>query len=394
MSPNFLMMMKLKNRGLMKYGAWKRAFLSLLCFVLTLPAFGDTESLVLKLGAAQKSPESQVIVTLIPESEQEALLEDLSQHLLNDPKSAALVATAGSKDALSGSNTLKTLEESAQVVMVESTSLSQMPAVTPKSKKLKDKIHLSRVLEKVNENRAGVLVSVVPAGNYGALVYFMSADSVMATASFGLVFGLNAFQSIFTNQWLQFASLGDKGMRTVASLMGKMVGKTVNEKALEFSGNIGRVGWTTAMNVSVASITMTLSGTLDSIWALLYFGYSSSYDLWDQVLEKRINRSTFFKRHFVNTRLAIGSLVECLALAGYAYAEFGLVAATVAGTLALIFKPNLEAMASQALAAEKPKLLDRFKVKVSKFKEIFVRAPSSRPSVPCFHFLITPQAFH
>lgn len=296
--------------------------------------FAEVESLFVPLNEGH-----QIVVSSIPHEEQEIFLQELHKKLAQNQEAAVLLATTGVHDSINDLPAAQTLKNHPQVLSTEAKSLDDL-ASTQKSESLKERLKKrwknSKALSP--EKRTALAVSVIPAGNYATMVYFMSSDYLLATASFGTVLAVNAFQAIFTKQWLSFASLGDKAAVNTLKLLAKMSGHTPSEKNRRLAGAFGRLGLTVGMNTGLAAIQMTLSGTLDSTWALLYFGYTSSYDLWDQVLEDKINHSKWFKKYFINTRLAVGSLVECFALAGNGVAEIVLVGASASSTIGLLLK--------------------------------------------------------
>lgn len=358
---------------------WKIGMIVLGALVWTNGVFAsNVESLQFNLPAnsSQNSPEIQMAITGVAQGDQTQILADLNTYLKAHPKAALILGTTGDSDELWDTREIGELRKNKQVVSVIAKSAYDMAAKTPKAKKIREQIKKLKELGRLKaEKKMAVLVSVIPAGNYGALVYFMSSDYLLAGASFGLVFSMNAFQAIFTKQWLQFASLGERGALLVANAVANFVGKPLDEKGSGYIGRTGRVGWTVALNVAFASVTMTLSGTLDSAWALLYFGASSSYDIWDQVLEDKIKNSDFFNKHFVNSRLAIGSVVECLALAGVGVAEVTLATVSATSALAMIFEPAIK------------RTIQKIKLRVAGFGRFFKQNKNYNEEKSCSSFL-------
>lgn len=339
---------------------FKNTLIFLSLFFGTL-SFAEVESLSTSMKEGH-----QIVISSIPHEEQEAFLKELHQRLDQNPEAAVLFATTGAQDPINELRAANDLKGHPQVVLTEAQSIDDL-AVTQKSKGIKAKL---KSFWKANgslnsEKKVALAVSIIPAGNYATMVYFMSSDYLLATASFGTVLAVNAFQALFTKQWLYFASLGDKAAVSTLKALGQLVGHEPKEKSRRLAGAFGRIGLTVGMNTALASIQMTLSGTLDSAWALLYFGYTSSYDLWDQVLEDKINQSKWFKKYFINTRLSVGSLVECLALAGNGVAEIILAGASVSSTLGILFKatqPNTKVHWRQRVKVKWETLKSKFAV--------------------------------
>jgi|GEM_PF-4638330 hypothetical protein len=318
----------------------------------------------------------QVVISQVPASQEKSFLKNLKERLLKSPRSRVLIATTGSSDPMTQTPEFQDLTKSSQVQTVQAKSLEELPT-TEKSRSFKTR--LLNLKQKRNllgaEQATAIAVSVIPAGNYGTLVYLMSADAVLASASFGVVMAVNVFQALFTEKWLQFTALGERGGEKVLTLLGRIVGKETSPKARSLAGSFGRIGIVVGMNTALAAIQMTLSGTLDSAWALIYFGYSSSYDMWDSVMEEKMKTSPLLKRYFVHSRLAIGSLIECLALAGNGVAEATLVVASVSSTLGVVFKSLSQ--------PERPSLMQRLRFKMKSWTRFLDAPPDS-----CLHFLL------
>lgn len=321
---------------------WKRTIkivLSAAIFSSSL-AHAQVDSMVAALPNDAGKSNGNVVISFIPAENQREYMENLVLALKANQNSAVLIATTGPEDSMAQTPEYRQLVKMEQADSVIASTIDDLP-VTPKSKKYKEYVKdyiKNRPPLGLKEKKAAVAVSFVPAVGYGTLVFLMSGDYMMATASFGLVMSVNAFQAVFSDQWNSFIGLGEKGAKTVMGGLAKLTGKQPNTRTRALAAAAGKIGMSVAFNTGVAALNMAMAGELNSAWALLAFGFASTYDLWDQVLEKRIQNSPFFKKYFVNSRVAVGSVLECFALAGFGVAGLFLVGAAASSAVGMLFQ--------------------------------------------------------
>lgn len=302
-------------------------------------AHAQIDSMVAPLTSDSGSPNANIVISFIPAENQREYMENLARAMKANPSSAVLVATT-SNDPLKKTAEYNQLMKMDQTLSVVADSINDLP-VTTKSKKYKEYVKnyiKDRPILGSPEKRTAVAVSFVPAAAYGTMVFFMSSDYMMATLSFGLVMGVNAFQAVFSDQWNKYIDLGEKASTVVLSGLAKLTGKEQNLRTRALAAATGKIGMSITFNTAVAALNMAMAGELNSAWALLAFGFASIYDLWDQVLREKIEKVPFMKKYFVNSRVALGSLLEVAVLAGSGSAGLFLMGAAASSAVAMLFQ--------------------------------------------------------
>lgn len=279
-----------------------------------------------------ENPQGQTGYLVISATEEKNEANDV-RYWTSQPNATTIIGVASENDpALNGVN------PSTHPIIVEASSENDLaqPQTARGQAFFREKVKpfLAQVKEHFKTKRVALTVALAPAASYGTLIYLMSSDYVASTAAFGLVFSLNAFQALFTKSWFRIVDGGGHMLRKVAESIATNLGKPLSIDAEGRVFMAGQVLTTAAVNSILAAAMIGLEGSVDKLWAALFFGFSNTYDTWDLVVQRKFSQTTLTR--VIYGRLILGGVLETLSLGGFHSVQVLMGLWTLSGLTALM----------------------------------------------------------
>ncbi len=282
------------------------------------------------------------------------------------------------------------------VVVAEGTEALQLPQRIETSptlkKRLADKIDKITAFFKNKEKQEGLTFALINASAMTALSLYSSGSVEKGLAVMAVSFAWAAFLMTAPDTWGSILHKSGEGAKWLAEKVFGAFGRKLTRTEARQYDLIGKFVTSWIPNALVAGTVFYGANALNlsSWWTALaqaaFFGLILNYNIWDAVVNQKVNEgvlSHVFRRNYVLAQVFLGTLLEASSYVGFSQAQNILAATTMAGVAYLAGQERIEeTLIPRARMLKRSGLFarsrQRCELALVSVKEALVRQPAAR----------------